>query len=161
MMLTYDTAPLIDICNSTTKRYNKSAHPPLSSKITMSTSTSDIGAKHNFYTDDVVPHLDGSPSFLGNSEYLKDFYCSTRGDGHLASQNFLDPNTDREKTFLVFGEVASAERGTKLGAQGNHYQGSGRYNEAVQFFVFSLDSTLIKHYLVHSCQRPVCCERHH
>jgi len=128
----------------------------------MSTSATAIEAKRNFYTTDVVPCLDGSSSFLGNCEYLKDFFPSTRGDGHLASQNFLDTtNTNREKTFLIFGEVASAERGTKLGAQGNHYQGSGRYNETVcafpPLFIYSIHT---KHYLAHPYQRPICSKRH-
>ena len=98
----------------------------------MSFSATEIQVKHDFYTNNVVPRLEQSSTFLGNSEYEKDFYSSTRGHGHLASQSFLDPSTNREKTFLIFGEVATADHGTKLGAQGNHFQGSGRYNEAVR-----------------------------
>jgi len=84
----------------------------------------NIQAIQTFYTTYVVPRLDKSPTFLGNCEFPKHFIITTRSDNHLDNQTFADPTTQRERTFLVFGEIASAERGTKLGARGNHYSGS-------------------------------------
>ena len=60
---------------------------------------------------------------FGNCDYDIDFYCSLRCEGQLASHIYVDRTADQEMTFLVFGEVAPFHRGTKLGAQGNHYPG--------------------------------------
>ena len=76
-----------------------------------------------YYTNEIVPLLAASTSFLGNCDYDIDFYCSLRREGQLASHVYVDRTADQEMTFLVFGEVAPFHRGTKLGAQGNHYLG--------------------------------------
>ena len=107
-----------------------------------------IQSKQDFYTNDLVPRLDESPTFLGNCEFLKHFYISTRNDNHLDNQTFLDPNTKREKTFLVFGEIASTEHGTKIGAQGNHY--SAPYNTVRSFPYHLLSKTDMHNSIAHS-----------
>jgi hypothetical protein len=107
----------------------------------------NIQAIQNFYTTDVVPRLDRSPTFLGNCEFPKDFNITTRGDSHLDNQTFSDPNTKRERKFLLFGEVACAERGTKLGAQGNHYSASA--NEVLTFLIL-FSKNAHKTHLAHS-----------
>lgn len=119
----------------------------------------DIQVLQNFYTNDVVPRLDKSPTFLGNCEFPKDFTITTRGDNHLDNQTFSDPNTQRERKFLLFGEVASAECGTKLGAQGNHF--SGTTNEVHLFSSYSSPNHAHNTHVAHSYQRRISCERHH
>ena len=84
---------------------------------------------HGYYTDYIVPLLAASTSFLGNCDHPKDFYCSLQREGQLANHSYVSANTNEEMTFLVFGEVAAFHRGTKLGAQGNHY--GGKAGEAV------------------------------
>jgi hypothetical protein len=73
-----------------------------------------------FYTSDLIPDLAELKSFLGNLEYVDDFYTQTHeGKNHTHH----DTKTHHEKSFLVFGEVSSFESGTKLSATGNHYKG--------------------------------------
>ena len=120
----------------------------------------NIQAIQTFYTNDVVPRLNQSPAFLGNCKFLKHFNITTWGDSHLDNQTFLDPNTKCKWKFLVFGEVASAERGTKLGAQGNHYSASA--NEVCLFCSYSSSpNTTHNTQSVHPCQRWIACKRHH
>jgi hypothetical protein len=86
-------------------------------------SETEINTIQTFYTNHVVPRLANSPTFLGNSEFPKHFVITTKGIDHLDNQTFSEKNTKRERKFLVFGEVASAEYGTKLDARGNHFAG--------------------------------------
>jgi len=123
----------------------------------MNTQT-DMQGIQNFYTNDVVPHLDKSPTFLGNCEFPKDFNITTRSDNQLDNQTFSDPNTKRERKFLLFGEIASAERSTKLGAQGNHYSAS--MNEVRLLSSYSSSNTAHNTHLAHPYQRWVSCKRH-
>ena len=81
----------------------------------------------NFYTDILIPRLNNSTTFLGNVDFPDNFKASARG----YNQIFVDPTTNTEKKFLIFGEVATEECGTKLGAIGNHYQGSMKYDNTV------------------------------
>jgi len=99
------------------------------------TTQTNIQTIQNFYTNHVVPCLDKSLTFLGNCEFTKHFTITTQSDNHLDNQTFMDPNTQRERKFLLFGEVASAECRTKVGAQGNHYSGST--NEVHLLFSYS------------------------
>jgi len=75
-----------------------------------------------FYINDLIPDLINLGSFLGNIDFPKDFYVQVL-PGLLGNHSHLDPNTDQEKSFLIFGEVASLESGTKLSATGNHFKG--------------------------------------
>lgn len=81
----------------------------------------------DFYTHVLEPRLQNSATFLGNIDFPNDFKATARGPNQI----FVDPTTNAEKTFLIFGEIATAERGTKLGAIGNHYQGPMKYDNTV------------------------------
>ena len=76
-----------------------------------------------YYTNEIIPLLAASTSFLSNCDYDINFYCSLRHEGQLASHIYVDRMADQEMTFLVFGEVAPFHRGTKIRAQSNHYLG--------------------------------------
>jgi hypothetical protein len=88
----------------------------------------------DFYTHDLEPHLKSSTTFLGNLDFSVNFKAQDRN----RNQIFVDPTTNTEKTFLIFGEVATAERGTKLGAIGNHYQGGMKSDNTVCLLTFYL-----------------------
>ena len=94
---------------------------------------SDIMATDNdrleFYTHNLIPFLKNSKTFLGSVDFPDHFKALPCG----TNQIFVEPGTNTEKRFLIFGEVASAERGTKLGAIGNHYHGSMKYDNMVFF----------------------------
>lgn len=76
-----------------------------------------------YYTDYIVPLLATSSTFLGNCDHGKDFYCALQRQDQLANHTYISTSTQQEINFLVLGEVAGFQRGTKLNAQGNHYAG--------------------------------------
>jgi len=111
----------------------------------------------DFYTHELVPRLNESTTFLGNIEFPHHFKPYARG----LNQIFVDTATNNEKTFLIFGEVATAERGTKLGAIGNHYQGSMKYDNTVCFPTYYLLANITHNaILADSSQRQIKCKRH-
>jgi hypothetical protein len=93
-------------------------------------SSADV-ERHLFYTTELIPELAETPSFLGNLDYPDDFYTHVH-DGQLGNHSHHDSETHNEKSFLVFGEVASFDSGTKLSATGNHYK--GKTGEQVRIF---------------------------
>jgi len=104
----------------------------------MTTDTDNL----EFYTRVLAPHLNKSATFLGNIDFPDDFKPYARG----RNQIFIDPNTNKEKTFLIFGEVATANHGTKIGATGNHYQGPMKYDNTVYFPMYYLPSIHLSRY---------------
>lgn len=110
----------------------------------VSSSTFDY---REYYTDHIIPLLAASPSFLGNCDYGKDFYCTVQRQDHLGNHTYIDSKTEQEMSFLVIGEVAGLHRGTKLNAQGNHY--AGKAGEPVRVF-----STFIQHTFINPPEQP-------
>jgi hypothetical protein len=84
-------------------------------------------AHHDGCRNRLIPYLNNSITFLGNVDFPHHFKPSTRSPNQI----FIDPTNNNEKTFLIFKEIATAERGTKLGVTGNHYQGSMKYDTKV------------------------------
>jgi hypothetical protein len=119
---------------------------------------------HAYYTEHIVPSLAASASFLGNCDHPKDFYCSLQREGQLPNHAYISTTTKQEIAFLVFGEIAGFHRGTKLGAQGNHY--GGKVEESVRVFlldfVFHVNSNLFTYIGSEATtfKRQVDCKRH-
>ena len=111
----------------------------------------------DFYTHVLEPHLQNSATFLGNIDFPNDFKAAAHGPNQI----FVDPTTNAEKTFLIFGEIATAECGMKLGAIGNHYQGPMKYDNTV-CLQHATHHLFIAHNtpLAHSSQRQINCKRH-